>query len=98
MSVVKSKIFSSTDKSGKVLRRMQLGKGRAKNISYGGIKCVVMALLLNVISISPAHAEFPQTLVIADTAIDSSMAEFSNNIVHELCILDWPVRVQLSYR
>jgi hypothetical protein len=51
---------------------------------------VVIALLLNIISILPAHAEFSQTLVIADTAIDSSMTEFSNNIVHELCILDWP--------
>ena len=49
-----------------------------------------MAWLLNMLSSLPAHAEFLQTLVIADTALDSSMTEFSNNIVHELCILDWP--------
>ena len=48
-----------------------------------------MALILNVSLSSPARAEYPQTLVIADTALDSSMPEFSNNIVHELCILDW---------
>jgi len=69
---------------------MQSVDGRARNRSYSGIKSVVMALLLNILSSLPAHAEFPQTLVIADTALDSSMTEFSNNIVHELCILDWP--------
>ena len=69
---------------------MQSVESRTRNRSYRGIKSVVMALLLNILSSLPAHAEFLQTLVIADTALDSSMTEFSNNIVHELCILDWP--------
>lgn len=69
---------------------MQSVESRARNRSYRGLKSAVMALLLNMLSSLPAHAEFLQTLVIADTALDSSMTEFSNNIVHELCILDWP--------
>ena len=39
----------------------------------------------------PAQAEQLQTLVIADTAIDSSMSEFSGNISHEVCIVDYSV-------
>ena len=39
----------------------------------------------------PAQAEQLQTLVIADTAIDSSMSEFSGNIIHEVCIVDYSV-------
>ena len=69
---------------------MQSVKSGARIRNYRGIKSVVIVLLLNILSNLPAHAEFPQTLVIADTALDSSMSEFSNNIVHELCILDWP--------
>jgi hypothetical protein len=36
-----------------------------------------------------AQASFGPTLVIADTALDSTTAEFSKNIVLELCILEW---------
>lgn len=36
-----------------------------------------------------AQASFAPTLVIADTALDSTTAEFSKNIVLELCILEW---------
>jgi hypothetical protein len=36
-----------------------------------------------------AQASFAPTLVIADTALDSTTAEFSKNIVLELCILVW---------
>ena len=69
---------------------MQSIEGRAKIKNYRGVKSLVMALLLNVLVSSPARAEFAQTLVIADTALDSSMTEFSSNVVHELCVLDWP--------
>jgi hypothetical protein len=69
---------------------MQSIEERVRIKNYIGVKSLIMALLLNVSASSPARAEFAQTLVIADTALDSSMAEFSNNVVHELCILDWP--------
>lgn len=36
-----------------------------------------------------AQAEQLPTLVIADTAVDSSLSEFSGNIVQEVCILDY---------
>ena len=49
------------------------------------------AMVLSCISVLPAQADQPQTLVIADTAIDSSMSEFSVNIVQELCIVDYSV-------
>ena len=39
----------------------------------------------------PAQAEQLPTLVIADTAIDSSMSEFSGNIIQEVCIVDYSV-------
>jgi hypothetical protein len=52
------------------------------------IGILTLSLLLNCFPLAPAHAEFPQTLVIADTALDSSMSEFSSNIVLELCILE----------
>lgn len=51
---------------------------------------LILALLFNISVSLPARAEFAQTLVIADTALDSTMTEFSNNILHELCILDQP--------
>ena len=49
------------------------------------------ALIMSYFSALPAQADQPQTLVIADTAIDSSMSEFSVNIVQELCIVDYSV-------
>ena len=49
------------------------------------------ALIMSHFSFLPAQAEQPQTLVIADTAIDSSIAEFSENIVQEVCIVDYSV-------
>ena len=49
------------------------------------------AMVLSCISVLPAQGEQLQTLVIADTAIDSSMSEFSENIVQELCIVDYSV-------
>lgn len=90
MSVATSKIYSNSDKKWRVSISMQSVKDGARNKSYKGIKSVVMALFLNILSTSPTYAEFPQTLVIADTALDSSMTEFSDNIIHELCILDIP--------
>ena len=68
---------------------MQSVKGGTRIRKYIGVKILVMALILNIFSSLPARAEYPQTLVIADTALDSTVPEFSNNIVHELCILDW---------
>jgi hypothetical protein len=49
------------------------------------------ALVMSHFSALPAQAEQLQTLVIADTAIDSSMSEFSGNIIHEVCIVDYSV-------
>jgi hypothetical protein len=48
-------------------------------------------MILSHFSVLPAKGEQIQTLVIADTAIDSSMSEFSENIVQEVCILDYAV-------
>ena len=48
-------------------------------------------LVMSHFSALPAQAEQLQTLVIADTAIDSSMSEFSGNIIHEVCIVDYSV-------
>lgn len=47
------------------------------------------AMVLSCISVLPAQAEQAQTLVIADTAIDSTISEFSENIVQEVCIVDY---------
>ena len=49
------------------------------------------ALVMSHFSVLPAKGEQIQTLVIADTAIDSSMSEFSENIVQEVCIVDYAV-------
>ena len=48
-------------------------------------------LVVTQFSILPAQAEQIRTLVIADTAIDSSMNEFSENIIQEVCIVDYSV-------
>jgi hypothetical protein len=38
----------------------------------------------------PANAEaLPESLVIVDTALNSGKAEFSKNIIYEVCILEW---------
>jgi hypothetical protein len=50
---------------------------------------VTTALVMGHFSVLPAHAEQIQTLVIADTAIDSSLGEFSENIIQEVCIVDY---------
>ncbi len=47
------------------------------------------ALAMSHFSVLPAQAEQIRTLVIADTAIDSSMSEFSENIIQEVCIVDY---------
>ena len=52
---------------------------------------VTTALVMGHFSVLPAHAEQIQTLVIADTAIDSSLGEFSENIIQEVCIVDYSV-------
>ena len=49
------------------------------------------ALVMSHFSALPAQAEQVRTLVIADTAIDSSMSEFSDNIIQEVCIVDYLV-------
>ena len=49
------------------------------------------ALVVTQFSVLPARAEQIRTLVIADTAIDSSMNEFSENIIQEVCIVDYSV-------
>ena len=49
------------------------------------------ALVMSHLSVLPAHAEQVQTLVIVDTAIDSSLSEFSGNVIQEVCILDYSV-------
>jgi hypothetical protein len=52
---------------------------------------VTTALVMSHFSLLPAQAEQIQTLVIADTAIDSSLGEFSENIIQEVCIVDYSV-------
>jgi hypothetical protein len=49
------------------------------------------ALIVTQFSVPPAQADQIRTLVIADTAIDSSMNEFSENIIQEVCIVDYSV-------
>jgi hypothetical protein len=49
------------------------------------------ALVVTQFSVPPAQADQIRTLVIADTAIDSSMNEFSENIIQEVCIVDYSV-------
>jgi hypothetical protein len=49
------------------------------------------ALVVTQFSVPPAQADQIRTLVIADTALDSSMNEFSENIIQEVCIVDYSV-------
>ena len=61
-------------------------------MSHGYVPLLLTtALVMSHFSVLPAQAEQLQTLVIADTAIDSSMSEFSGNIIHEVCIVDYSV-------
>jgi hypothetical protein len=50
---------------------------------------VITCLLING-SINDARAQIPsQTLVIADTALNINQSIFAQNVVHEVCILEW---------
>jgi hypothetical protein len=50
---------------------------------------VITCLLING-TITAAHAQIPsQTLVIADSALNLNQSILAQNVVHEVCILEW---------
>lgn len=49
---------------------------------------VISSLVLTFIS-TPTRANTPPTMVIMDTALDTSIPEIKNNLVLEVCILEW---------
>jgi len=54
-----------------------------------GNRLVTLALTAAICINQPAFAEPVPTMAIIDTALDTSIPEIKNNLVYEVCILDW---------
>lgn len=48
-----------------------------------------LILLIPISSTQPSHSEVSPSMVIIDTALDTSIPELKSNLIHEVCILDW---------
>jgi hypothetical protein len=49
---------------------------------------VGMAMLFGIVVLQPAHAEVKPSIVIIDTAIDSTNSQIKNNLIYEVCTLE----------
>jgi hypothetical protein len=49
---------------------------------------LMLIVLFGVSVLQPAHAEVPASIVIIDTAIDSTAPQIKNNLIYEVCILE----------
>ena len=54
------------------------------------VALLAVSLSLTILPTSKAEEVKPATLAIIDTAVNSNQLEIKNNIVYEVCILDWP--------
>jgi hypothetical protein len=49
---------------------------------------VGLAVVFGLSLLQPAHAEVPASIVIIDTAVDSTATQIKNNLIYEVCILE----------
>ena len=49
---------------------------------------LMLIVLFGLSVLQPAHAEVPASIVIIDTAIDSTAPQIKNNLIYEVCILE----------
>ena len=54
------------------------------------VALAAVSLSLTILPSSKAEEVKPGTLAIIDTALNTSLPEIKNNVVYEVCILDWP--------
>lgn len=50
---------------------------------------LIVSFLSSSFFAAPVDASPPPTMVIMDTALDTSIPEIKNNLIHEVCILEW---------
>lgn len=50
---------------------------------------LIISLAIPLLSSIPVSANTPPAMVIMDTALDTSISEIKNNLIHEVCILEW---------